>query len=368
MAGEWVGIAETTIRDYIRDVEVDVIRNRKILAMLQSRGRVTFNHSGTDMDWKVRYKRGQMKGYSDLDTVTFVRRNRHKTAVLGYRAYTMDEQISKMDRLKNRGTPAIVKILEEKVTVMAEDMEDNFGDIFYLDGNATGREKDFHGIESFMGTGSASSTAPIYLASDTYAGINTDQGYYGGTWTGNWPVGTGPAEYDFYSPLLVDYTATLATASGGWSASTKTWANTCLEATRYGIIHSRKNKSKKGQIDFVLLNDELYRLFVEQLATKERITVVQGGGQSGDTLTGLGFSDVVNYEGCEITAEYGMPSNTGYGFNVDFVELASMQDKLFVTTGPFENENDKSIRFSIDCFGNLKFVSPRYFFKLKNFT
>jgi predicted metal-dependent peptidase len=87
MASDWVGIAETTTRDYLRDVENDITRNRKLLAMLQARGRITFNHSGTDMDWKIRFKRAIPKGYADMDTVTFPRRNRHKTAVLGYRGY-----------------------------------------------------------------------------------------------------------------------------------------------------------------------------------------------------------------------------------------------------------------------------------------
>src|SRR5262245_45990520 len=131
---DWVGIAETTIRDYIREVENDVMRNRKWLAKLQADGRVTFNHSGTEMDWKIRYKRAIPKGYGDMDAQVFPRRNRHKTAVLGWRAYSLAESVSKMDKLKNRGTSAIVKILESKVTDMTDDMEEFFGDELYVDG------------------------------------------------------------------------------------------------------------------------------------------------------------------------------------------------------------------------------------------
>lgn len=365
---DWVGIAETTIRDYIRDVEDDVMRNRKILALLQSRGRVTFNHSGTEMDWKIRYKRAVPKGYADMDQQSFSRRNRHKTAVLGYRGYSLAESISKLDKLKNRGVPAIVKILETKVTSMAEDFEEFMGDEFYVDGNSTGNGKRIHGIESFMGQTTTSTVSPIANPSDSYAGLNTDLGSYGGSWSKDgsnnvlWPTGTGNSEYDFYSPLLVDYTST-----NTWSAATKTWPNTCVEAMRYGIIKSMKNKSARGRLDAIFLNDEMYRQFVENLAAKEHITVVQGGGQKGTTLTGLGYTDVTNFEGCEVTYEYGMPVNTGYGWNIDQMEFRSMQDRLIVTEGPFEHEADKTVRFSLDFFGNLVF-RPRYFVKFKNYT
>jgi hypothetical protein len=368
---DWAGIAETTIRDYFREVENDILRNRKLLAMLQSAGRIKFNQSGTAMDWKIRYKRGVPKGYSDTDTVTFPRRNRHKTATLDYRALTLDESMSRFDVLKNRGTPAIVKLLSEKATFISEDFDEFFGDQLYIDGNATGNTKFLHGIESFLGNTTASSNQPVARPSDSYAGLNTDLGNYSGSWDQNsgsdtWPVGKGTADYDFYAPLLVDYTNTNTPSAtiSGWSATTKTWDNTCIEALRYGVINSMKNASKRGRIDFILLNSELYRQFADRYAGKERVVIQKGGGQ---TLLDLGFGDVINFEGCEVTYEFGVPSATGYGFNVQQMELRSMQDKLINSYGPIENEEDKSLRFGADFFGNMIF-RPRYFTKWKNYT
>jgi hypothetical protein len=140
-----------------------------------------------------------------------------------------------------------------------------------------------------------------------------------------------------------------------------------LEALRYGIIHSMKNKSARGRLDAIFMGDEMYRQFVENLATKERITIAQGNGSKGTSLTGLGFTDVTNFEGCEVTFEYGVPVNVAYGWNIDQMEFRSMQDRLLVTEGPFESEIDKTMRFSIDFFGNLVF-RPRYFCKWKNYT
>ena len=42
--------------------------------IFKSRGRITMNWSGTQMDWKVRYRRAPMQGYADTDTLTFARR------------------------------------------------------------------------------------------------------------------------------------------------------------------------------------------------------------------------------------------------------------------------------------------------------
>jgi hypothetical protein len=367
---DWVGVANTTIRDYIREVENDVMRNRKLLALMQGRGRVTFNHSGTEMQWPILYKRATIVGYADEDTVTFPRRNRWKNAVLPYRGYSLGESLSKLDELKNKGTPAIVKMIETKVERMVEDFEENFGDELYVDGNATGNTRRIHGVESFLGAGTVSTYQPVAFPSDTYAGLSTALAAYGGSWGLNpagsltaWPVSKGSVEYDFYSPTLVDYSNSFwgSPASGETS-----WDSFCTKAMRYGIIRSMKSKSEKGRINMILLEGEMYRKFAQKVSEKERIMVMRKDGDS-QTLVGLGFGDVINFEGCEVTWEYGMTLDTGYGFNVEQMELRSMQAQLFMSEGPFRNEESKTTRWSVDMFGNLVF-QPRYFVKFKNYT
>jgi hypothetical protein len=121
-------------------------------------------------------------------------------------------------------------------------------------------------------------------------------------------------------------------------------------------------------VDAVFLTDELFRLWVEYQSRKERLVINQGGGGDGRTLTSMGYGDTFNFEGAEITWEFGMPADTGYGLNVDYIELCSMQARLFQPNGPYENEVDKSIRYDIDYFGNLRFDSPKFFFKLFKYS
>jgi hypothetical protein len=310
------------------------------------------------MDWKVRYKRAPLQGYADTDTLTFSRRDRWKTAQLEWRGYATTDSVTKAEKLRNKNTEAIVKIFDGMAKRLLEDIEDQFGDELYVNGGAAGNSKRIHGFESFT-AGSVSSGNLIATPNATYAGLVTNLGNYGGSWTGTWPTGSGDAHYDFWAPLLVDYTNT------GWAASTKTWQNTCVEAMRFGLIKARKNKSRKGTVDLILLNDDLLRQWLAQQDTKERI-VIDRGRKSGNEQTS-GFEDVQNFDGAMITTEYGIPSNIGYGFNVDQMELRSLQSQLFVPEGPDFDISSQSWRFSIDMFGNLT-INPRYQIKFNNYT
>jgi hypothetical protein len=357
---DWSRIVNTTIHKYIREEEVNILRNRKLLALMQSRGRITFNHSGDLLDWKVKYKRAPMQGHSDSDTLTFSRRDRWKTAQIDWRGYAATDSMTKAERLKNKNTEAIIKIYDQIATSLMEDMEDQFGDELYIDGNASGNSKRIHGIESFLSVSGAAAAGYIGVNNDTYAGLSTALGNYGGAWTlsganSTWPSGTGDAHYDFWTPLVVDYT------DNSWSASTKTWPNTCLEALRFGIIKGKKNKSKRGMLDVIMLNDELYRQFMDKLQTEEQINVTRGNSNKG--LLALGFTDVTNFDGVDVTFEYGIPSTVGYGWSIDNVELCSLQGQLFVPEGPDFDIATQSWRFSIDFFGNLRFKSVRSFTK-----
>lgn len=376
---DWARLANTTINDYLRGEEVQVLRNRKILALLQDRGRVTFNHSGLLLDWKVRYRRAPMSGFIDGDTLTFARQNRWRTAQLDWRGYSSTDQITNFEKEKNKGDAAIVKVFSQLGVLLTDDLTDQFGDEPYIDGNATGNSKRFHGIESFMGSSGAGTKQPIGKPNSTYAGNICTLGNYGGTWSatgattdspsGDWPTGIGDAHFDFWSPLIVDYssaiTTSLSNGTTGWQASTKTWANTCLEALRYGIINSRKNKSKKSMLDLIALETEMFRLFQDKAQTEEQLFVTRGDDQG---LYKLGFKDVVNFDGVDVTSEYGIPRYTGYGWNIDAVELCSLLDVLIKSRGPDYDIAADAWRLAVFIMGNLKFNNIRQFVKWKNIT
>lgn len=351
---EWAGVVATTIAKYIKGATDEVLRNRKLLAILNDRGLVTFNNSGKNVEWRLKYIQAPMKGFDDSDTLTFDRVNRHRVATLDWRGYNMTDSMTDRERKMNSGAEAIVKVFSTKAKDMMEDFEEQLGDELYIDGNASGNNKRFHGIESFMGYSGTVASSPVGAPNSVYAGNNCALGTYGGSWSGNWPSGTGSATYDFWSPIIVDYTNTL------WSAAVKIWDYTCIEATRFGLMKARRNKSKKKMIDVVLHEQELYRKFVQLFQTEERINVdANSGGSSG--LRKLGFGDILNFDGIDITWEYGTPSAVGYGWCMDDIELMSLDSELLKVQGPTFDESSQSWRFWAVLLANLKFESIRNF-------
>jgi hypothetical protein len=196
----------------------------------------------------------------------------------------------------------------------------------------------------------------VLAASQTYAGINTQLNAYGGTWTGTWPTGRGTTEYDFWTPLIVNFGSTSFTASPN-----NDWAHSGHDAMRYAIIKSRRNKSVDGQLDVLMIDDEMFRQYLGVLDTKERIIVQKNAQQS--TLVKLGFSDVVNLDGTDISWEYGSPPNVGYGWNFSEFEARSLQEQLFEPDGPDYDIGTRSYRFAIDALGNFV-INPKFQVKL----
>lgn len=364
MAAEWARIANTTIHKFIRDVEDNIQRDRKMMAMLRSKGMITYNHSGDLMNWRIRFKRAPMRVFRESDTLTFARINRWKQAELDWRGYAATDSVGKLEKLKNRGVEAIVKFYSEMAENLMEDIAENFADELYVDGNLAANAGKIHGLESVFSVSGGAAGGFIGTNNDTYAGLSTALGNYGGSWSTvssnvNWPYGSGDPEYEFWTPLVVDYTDT------AWDASTKTWPNTCLEALRFGIHGMMKNKSKKGQMDAIFLERTLYRQFLNKLQTEESIQVHRGEGKEG--LYALGFRDVVNYDGQDVTAEYGIPVGVGYGLAFRCMELMSMQDKLFVPMLPDFDIASQNERMGIDFYGNLR-MNPKFLLKFAPVT
>jgi hypothetical protein len=361
MAAPWSRVVNSTIRKYIRDREVNILRNRKLTAMLKKKGRIAFNVAGTAMDWKVKYKRVRLTPFADGDTQQFDRKDRYKTAVLDWRGYTTGDSMTKGEFLQNRSTEAIIKSYDEIATDLIDDMEEAFGEEFYVDGSAPGNSKRVHGIESFCqatqnpGNGAATPTG-------SFANLSCVLGAYGGVWNPGslpgWPNGRGDVQYDFWSPTVVDYGDTLF-------SGTPTWAANCVDAIAFAIIKSKKSKSAKGQLDVIFVDDEMYRTYQSAMRAKERIVVERAADKS--PLIAMGFGDIINQDGVDITWEFGIPADTGYGFNCDMMELRSQQAQVFVPEGPDFDMASKSWKFSVDFFGNVVW-NPKFFIKLVKLT
>ena len=368
---DWARVIGTTITAHLREEELATFRKFKVFAMLEQSGNVLMNQSGRGFDWNVRFRSAPVSGSTGDTPRTFARQNLWKRAELPYRGFTTQDSVFRRELLENRGQQALVNVAGQMAQRLQESLEQHLSYQVYSDGNAPGRENDFHGLDSFLGfDGTISEAAGAAIATkrttgnaadrfgyptDTYAGLSTQLGYYGGgriSATGTWPEAPVDPDFDFYAPCVVNYTST------GFK-NKNTWADNCVEATRAGIHHCRRNDTKEAAIDMVILDRKLYIQYLSTLDGKERIQVSSNTG-----LSALGFTDSFQQDGVSITSEYACPSNRGYGLSIGNMELRSLENTLFVGEGPFYDEELSSYRYACSVLANLRCRSPRNFFLL----
>jgi len=358
----------TTLANHIREVEESMLRNFQLGALLESAGRVNYNNSGEGFDWPVQYRLHKVEGNTGETQRNFARRNLWKTANLEFRGYQTTDAMYYREFRSNKGPEGIVKVFDKFVQRLETSMTQAFGGEYYVDGSASGNEQSWHGLESMFvlnGTVTATSGAQrtanaadiVGYPNDTYAALSTVLGNYGGENESSqyWPDGIADGEFDFWSPLVVNYTTT----HEDLPSTTNTWAGQGDEAMRYAIINSQRNASKTGQITNILLARDLYMGLLNIIDDKERIAI-----SSENSLRALGFKQTVNFDGIEVSWEAGIESGVGYGLNYDNIELKSMDESLLRSEGPEYDIHSQAFVAAVSTLSNLKFSSPRNFFKL----
>ncbi|WP_339803452.1 phage major capsid protein [uncultured Marinobacter sp.] len=358
----------TTLANHIREVEESMLRNFQLGALLESAGRVNYNNSGEGFDWPVQYRLHKVEGNTGETQRNFARRNLWKTASLEFRGYQTTDAMYYREFRSNKGPEGIVKVFDNFVQRLETSMTQAFGGEYYVDGSASGNEQSWHGLESmFVLNGTVNSTSGaqrsanaadiVGYPNDSYAALSTVLGNYGGENESGqyWPDGIADGEYDFWSPLVVNYTTTHADLP----SSTNTWAGQGDEALRYAIINSQRNASKTGQITNILLARDLYMGLLNIIDDKERIAI-----SNETSLRALGFKQTVNFDGIEVSWEAGIESGVGYGLNYDNIELKSMDESLLRSEGPEYDIHSQAFVAAVSTLSNLKFSSPRNFFKL----
>ena len=359
--------AATTLAKHIRDVEENMLRNYQLGALLEAAGRVNYNNSGEGFDWPVQYRLHKVEGNTGETARNFSRKNLWKTANLEYRGYQATDSMYYREFRSNRGEEGIIKVFDNFVQRLETSIEQALGGEYYVDGSATGNEQGWHGLETMFGTpthtfaadgsGRQSKNAADIAAEgvNTYAGLKTKQGTYGGEQEASiaWPDGIADPEYDFWSPLIVDYTST------AFAGSAATWKVQAVEAMRFAIIHAQRNTSLNGQITNIMLSRDMYMDLLNLIDENERINIT-----SEHTLRALGFKNTVNFDGVEVSWEVAVPQGVGYGLNYENMELKSMDDSLLRSEGPEYDIHSQSFNAVVSTLSNLKFSSPRNFFKL----
>jgi hypothetical protein len=367
---DWSRVIATTLQNYLRETEQTTFRRFKVFSLLEGSGNVVMNQGGLNLNWQVRYRNQNVSGNNGETPRVFARQNLYTTAELPYRGYQVTDSIYKREMLENRGQAALINVAGSLSERLKESMTEHLAKEVWIDGGKAGNELRFHGLESMfaidgtidIATGLKRAANPLDMfgwPADNYAGLNTGLGALAGSQLeGVWPNGVSDPEFDYWSPIVVNYTSQAFRASTG--KTTNTWQDNCVVATREGIQQAKRNDTRESQIDLVVLDRRMYIAYLNQLDSKERAIVTRTNG-----LRSFGFLDTFEQDGCEITTEYAVPTGCGYGMSIQNMELRCMEGSLLTSEGPFYNEDTQAFRYVVSVLANLKMRSPRNFFKLQ---
>lgn len=354
----------TVLAKNIREETPAMLRNFQMLAILEASGNVLYNQGGRGFDWPVQYRLHEVTGNTGENPRSFARRNLWQTAALSYRGYETTDAIYRKEVKEGQGPEAIVPVFEKMVDRLKTSLKQTLARQPYVDGNATGNEQYWHGFDSMFGTNgslnyqtgaqrSANQADYVGYPSDTYAGLSTELGNYGGENESGqyWPHGIADPEFDFWSPLVVLHDSSRFTSP------------TIIEALAFAITHAQRNMSLDGQITNVWMSRDLFLTFKNAHRSKEQIEVT-----SEHSLRALGFKNVINFDGVEVSWEAGVPTGCAYGMNYRNIDLRCMDSELLEVEGPEYDMDMQAWKAVVSTLSNLRFASPRDCFKLIPYT
>jgi len=305
-----------TIDKVLNKATEPIMRSRPIIAMYRKKGRIKTDYSGKTLKWNAKYKRNDGDDYDDLEGTTAERVNRHKQAELGWGAYRMTEGISRIETLINSGPEAIFSVAGDMIDSMKGDLVAGL-EKRLIKGSGTYTDTKIFGFEDCLAEDAAIGTTIGFDANDTYAGLTTTLGDYGGTAT-SFPYGECDETATFWTPILVDSTST------NLAADEKTWKSNWKEICTYMISGLQTMQSKT--FDMIAVTPTMYREMKESLSDETQLNIDRGAG--GSLVAEMGFT-AVHVDGVPIVSAYGLPADTGYGLCFDELELISLQKDLF---------------------------------------
>src|SRR5262245_11836282 len=110
---EWARLTATTITNYGKGYEDKLVAKRVLLAAMKKKGLILYNQGGDGFSWQVPYRLAPMAVNDGETPITPQRQDRFKRATLDYIGYTLADQMTKREKLKNQGIPALINYFSE---------------------------------------------------------------------------------------------------------------------------------------------------------------------------------------------------------------------------------------------------------------
>ncbi len=368
MSDEWIGVINSTKPKYMKGASDMTIRRRLFLAMLRRKGRITYNNDGYENRWQVEFSQPEMVQHGDGAMLDFGNHDAFRQLVTPWGGYVVTDSLSMKQQAMNKGDSALINLFKTKQERMRKKIDNGLAGEMYRAGGTSGRENCIQGLATFMTERTTPGAADrIAEPGATYGGLNTNLADQGGSWSSNgssypnatlakdFPDGSGDVEYDYLAPKLVNWSST------GWGTNSTTWEDNCWRVIGQTITWLTIQGGDEGMPEICVLASNLFQGYKNHEEAIRRINVPH------KTANDLGFSgNVLNQDGCAISADFDCPYNTGYMVNTSTVEIASLMPELFWMKGPDQDPRTAwSYLWGTGFYGQARW-KPKFTAELKN--
>ena len=168
-------LLSTTLQNYRPTLVDNIFTARVLLDHLNSKGRVLVEEGGSSIVEPLVYAQNDTTGsYSGYDAIDLTPQEGISAAEYNWKQMASSIAISGIEEAKNRGTEAIIKLLNAKIMQAEESIKEDLNDMLYGDGTGNGG-KDFNGLGNIIdasGTvgGIDSSTNTWWRSTETAVG------------------------------------------------------------------------------------------------------------------------------------------------------------------------------------------------------
>lgn len=154
MAGnpDFNALLSTTLQNYQPTLVDNIFKDLVLLNHLNSKGRVQVEEGGTSIVEPLMYAVNNTVGsYSGYDAIDLTPQDGITAAEYQWKQMAASIAISGIEESKNRGTEAIIKLLNAKIMQAEESLKSSLNTMLYSDGTGNG-SKDFNGLGNIVAT------------------------------------------------------------------------------------------------------------------------------------------------------------------------------------------------------------------------
>jgi len=361
---EALTVVNTTARKYFAGAADLTVRRRLFLRLLSEAGRISFNENGESCYWNVEFSQPPVQSHGASGEYSFDEHDLYRQLNVDVRGYVATDKMDFKNTLMNKGNVAIINRYKRIMPNLKKSLDDHFHGELYIDGYATGNGNRLHGLQSFLGYGTVAAGDIVAVPSDTYGTRSTALASESGQWSTDlgtkpnstigtdWPDGKGDSDYDYLSPIIVNSSST------AWGATTN-WEDNCGKILRRTTTWLTKNGGKDGRPTCYMMGNNKFNGFQDYHEAKFRNIIPHPEARD------LGFPDTLNQDGVMVKYEFDVPATEVYAINVHQMELASWDDVLFGTRGPYYDIKSDAYLFKAGFFGNARY-QPKYFALIKD--